>query len=280
MFTICASATYTGSSSNPFPIRNMMDFKRVAECMRVNKNWSVGKHFSLQCDIEIDPAKPLTQNHTDGYKFNGIFHGNGHTVTLPKGGDLFGCIDKDAVVENLTVAGKGYFAQSNAGTIKNCYLTGETSYMVGNNSGTIQDCKVTGKFQHGITSSNSGIITRCLINAELNNSGIGSYNAQAGKISHCRIKGVIKSWNQTGGLLGTNHGLVENCTMDATFEGQANSGYYLMYQNYTYKETVARRCVVGKNAKGAYEEMMFGSIGNVEECGYEDWDQTDHCSVK
>jgi hypothetical protein len=281
MFTISTVAVYTGSASDPFPIRDMMDFKRVSECMRINKSWSDGKHFSLQRDIEMELAAPLAPSATEGYKFSGIFHGNGNTVTLPKGGNLFGCIDKGGVVEDLTVAGKGHFAQSNAGTIKNCKLTGETLYMVGDNSGTIQDCKAAGNFQHGITSSNRGTITRCLIDAELSNSGISANNEQPGKISHCRVKGTIKSGYNPGGLLGWNGGLIENCTMDAVFaENSSLYGYYLIYNNNTYKETIARRCVVGKNAKGAHEEMMFGSVGNVEECGYENWDQMDHCSIK
>jgi hypothetical protein len=280
MVTISTVAVYTGTASDPFPIRDMMDFKRVSECMRVNKSWSDGKHFSLRCDIEMELATPLAPSATEGYKFRGIFHGNGYTITLPKGGNLFGYIDKDAVVEDLTVAGKGQFAQINAGLIKNCKLTGETPYMVGDNSGTIQDCEVMGKVQHGITNSNRGTITRCLIDAELSNSGISANNEQLGKISHCRVKGAIKAGYNLGGLLGWNGGLIENCTMDAVLEGSSSLyGYYLIYNNNTNKETMARRCVVGKNAKGAHEEMMFGSVGNVEECGYEDWDQTDHCKL-
>lgn len=288
---IRTEAIYLGSASDPFLIRNMMDFKRTAECMRVNKNWSNGKHFSLQCDITIDLIQSLSQNSNPEYQFKGIFHGNNHTITLPKNASLFGYIGKDSVVENLIIVGNGYFANSNCGTIKNCQLRSEGfSSMVGNNeeSGIIQDCKLFGKFSsNAIAGSNSGIITRCLIDAECRWSGIANNNGQKGKISHCRVRGKINSkGNPTSGscyyagLVSYNNGIIEKCTVNATFEGGSRN-FYLIGANKSNKETLAKHCIVGKDAKGAYEEQMFGYFGdNVEACGYEDWDQIDHCSVK
>jgi hypothetical protein len=153
-----------GGASNPFPIRNMVDLYRVVECIRVNKNWSNGKHFSLQTSLELKKSVSLT-NSSEEHQFNGIFHGNGHTITLTSGDSFFGYIGKSGIVENLTIAGKGDFASQNCGMIKGCHSSAEASYgIVSTNKGSIQDCTVQGKISSaGISSVNSGVISGCTV---------------------------------------------------------------------------------------------------------------------
>lgn len=280
-------AIHSGTESDPFPIKDMTDFYKTFQCMKVNKNWSNNKHFSLQCDMKIEGGHSLAQSKEE-YCFNGIFHGNGHTITVLGNYSIFGYIGKNAVIENLTIAGNGYFAYDNKGTIKNCKLTGTTLSVVNNNYGIIQDCKVNGNFSYGIASSNHGTITRCLVEGKLSNSGLVYNNEATGKISNCRVRAAINysGYSFQGGLIYDNKGLVEDCTANVSCiftDNKITYGsnfYYLIYSNGTQKEALARRCVVGEDSKGAYMEQMFGSIGNAEECGYEGWDQEDHCSVK
>lgn len=104
-------------------------------------------------------------------EFNGIFDGNGHTLTSPeRTTPLFAEIGAEGVVKNLNTAGtyssfaNGYwcgassFAKINRGTIDNCNnsVNTEVDYsapaenglvlgcFVGQNGGTIKNCKNTG----------------------------------------------------------------------------------------------------------------------------------------
>lgn len=120
------SAVYTGSASDPFPIRDISDLYKMAECIKVNKNWSNSKHFSLPCDIELPSAISISTGSSE-HEFNGFFHGNGHTITL-KSGTLFGKIGTTGIVEHLTIRGNGYIANDNSGKIERCYSYTQTSY--------------------------------------------------------------------------------------------------------------------------------------------------------
>jgi len=139
-------------------------------------------YYKLTSDINLssytgsNKGEPLFSSST--YKFCGHFDGNGHTImnysqtTSNQYGSLFGYIDEDAVIENLTVdaatinysrSSTGYagaFAAYNAGTIKNVQVKNaditykatstsasvETSVgaFVGYNLGTIENSSVSG----------------------------------------------------------------------------------------------------------------------------------------
>ena len=139
-------------------------------------------YYKLTSDINLssytgtNKGEPLFSSST--YKFCGHFDGNGHTImnysqtTSNQYGSLFGYIDEDAVIENLTVdtatinysrSSTGYagaFAAYNAGTIKNVQVKNaeitykatstsasvETSVgaFVGYNLGTIENSTVSG----------------------------------------------------------------------------------------------------------------------------------------
>lgn len=139
-------------------------------------------YYKLTSDINLssytgsNKGEPLFSSST--YKFCGHFDGNGHTImnysqtTSNQYGSLFGYIDEEAVIENLTVdaatinysrSSTGYagaFAAYNAGTIKNVQVKNaditykatstsasvETSVgaFVGYNLGTIENSSVSG----------------------------------------------------------------------------------------------------------------------------------------
>ena len=186
-----ASAAHTGSASDPLPIDSEDDLYKMAECMKYNKSWSNGKHFSLNCDIELKTSIELS-NGAEGYMFCGKFHGNGHTLTLSGGTPLFSTIGEGGYVENLVIKGAGYIAGENKGSIENCRSYVTAAYgIAGSNSGSIKKCNVNGIISSaGITNSNSGILSECYVegiirgcNADL--AGITHYNHQTGEIFKC-----------------------------------------------------------------------------------------------
>ena len=125
--------------------------------------------------------------------FNGVFDGNGHTLTgLDRTTPLFNTIGAEGVVKNLNTAGtftsfaNGYwcgassFAKINLGLIENCNnsVNSEVDYsapadnglvlgcFVGQNGGTIKNCKNTGNTivnaTLGNTSANTVFSTPCI----------------------------------------------------------------------------------------------------------------------
>ena len=125
--------------------------------------------------------------------FNGVFDGNGHTLTSPeRTTPLFNTIGTDGVVKNLNTAGtftsfaNGYwcgassFAKINLGLIENCNnsVNSEVDYsapaenglvlgcFVGQNGGTIKNCKNTGYTRVNATlgtiSANTTFSTPCI----------------------------------------------------------------------------------------------------------------------
>ena len=126
-------------------------------------------------------------------EFNGVFDGNGHTLTSPeRTTPLFAEIGAEGVVKNLNTAGtyssfaNGYwcaassFAKINRGLIENCNNSVNTEFdysapaenglvlgcFVGQNGGTIKNCKNTGYTRVNATlgtiSANTTFSTPCI----------------------------------------------------------------------------------------------------------------------
>ncbi len=135
--------------------------------------------------------------------------------------------------------------------------------VVNTNYGKIEDCQVKGLFMgSGITNQNHGEITRCLIIGSEDSTcdyGIAANNSAGGKISHCRVRATIcpRSSQYNAGLVGTNDGLVENCTMNGKILG-SQSVVYLVGRSQNPSQSIVRKSVAGKDASGAYCQKLFG----------------------
>ena len=130
---------------------------------------------NLMADLEIESGNFKYVNTTN---WNGVFDGNGHTLTSPsRTTPLFAEIGAEGVVKNLNTAGTftGFangpwcaassFAKVNRGTIENCNNSMNTEYtytcpdnngivigcFVGSNGGTIKNCKNTGNTVVNVT---------------------------------------------------------------------------------------------------------------------------------
>jgi hypothetical protein len=160
--------------------------------MRVNRNWSNDKHISLQCDIELPSSKSLSGG-SEGYTFEGVFDGNGHTVTL-SGSNMFGSIGVNGDVSNVTIKGTGCLASENRGAVRAVKSYSTAPYgIAGSNSGSITNCDVYGLISSaGIVGSNSGYIYKCSFSGEIsghshNVAGIANSNSPSGVIKSCGV---------------------------------------------------------------------------------------------
>ena len=200
-----------GTDFHPYKINNEADFRSMR--FYVNNGKSKGKniHWILCNDIVFTSAGDnlMFETGTDAHKFDGVFDGNGHTITVNVNGNnkgtraLFGKTS-NAVIKNLKVTGTinvnekfgaGFVSSMFGGTISNCWSDVTINSTV-NGDGThggflgtaekgspkceIKDCVFTGSISGTGTNacggfvgwSNQGTNTLKLTNC-LN---LGSYN--------------------------------------------------------------------------------------------------------
>ena len=177
--------------------------------------------------------------------YAGTFDGGGHTLTWGegRGNGMFVCIERGAVVKNLTFCaeglswdmdeyGVGLLCMMNYGVIKNCRTEGSIE-------GT--ECYVG-----GFAGINRGIIEDCVNQAEVTLKGIGEYGAGgiAGlskckvldgeseedpivpRISRCVNEGTIRAPWEAGGICARNDcANIDHCGNEGEVTVQYQRGY-------------------------------------------------------
>lgn len=152
-------------------------------------SWSSDKMVRLKADIDL-----TTQSVVTIPVFNGIFDGEGHTISgFHVEGDgyvvgLFRYIEKDGIIENLNVKG-------NVTTTEEKQCTGG---IAGVNRGTMINCTFQGK-----------------VEGKNETGGIVGVNETTGVLRKCTSKGRITGYYYTGGVAGKNFGEIDNCTNSA-----------------------------------------------------------------
>lgn len=152
-------------------------------------SWSSDKMVRLKADIDL-----TTQSVVTIPVFNGIFDGEGHTISgFHVEGDgyvvgLFRYIEKDGIIENLNVKGSVTTTEE-----KQC-----TGGIAGVNRGTMTNCSFQGK-----------------VEGKNETGGIVGVNETTGVLRKCTSKGRITGYYYTGGVAGKNFGEIDNCTNNA-----------------------------------------------------------------
>lgn len=243
-FLTAAAMTLTFAAPNPvfaetnargeIHIVSEADFAEFVKSCVLDSN-TIGKKYSLECDIELSADfKPIPT-------FCGTFEGNGHTVSglniTESGSDtgLFRYIEKEGTVKNLTVYGRiapsgsasecGGIAGVNRGKILSCSFSGMVSGKercggiagVNEKTGLIAGCKTTGLVQArhytgGIAGENSGIIVYCENSSSVN---VMAFDDSM-DLENINIEDIYSTENATeitdeGGIVGYSSGNVQNC---------------------------------------------------------------------
>ena len=151
----------SGTKDDPYLIATETHLRNVG----INSLYFDGKYLLLTADITL--SGPLCPIGADLHGFGGIFDGGGHTISeltattkCPEYGGLFGVINQNGQIRNLTVetsteeiatphqwaARTGAIASFNMGRIENCTSRGLLKNgeilggIVGVNKGIIRDC--------------------------------------------------------------------------------------------------------------------------------------------
>ena len=221
-------------------------------------------NIKLTADIETYNGEPISGD----YGYDGIFDGNGHSITLAISSEndlnkygLFTKLKSNAVVKNLTINGSikseaqyafvGAVAGESEGTITDCvnnasvegyYAGGIVGYISGvkNNPAKLTNCEnngdVTGYDAGGIVYEidDYGVITNCVNNGdvEASDDDAGGIAAQGGNVE------IINSINNgavsgycAGGIIGStwNNSVINNCINNGDVDAYDSTGGIVGY---------------------------------------------------
>lgn len=148
--------------------------------------WSRDKYVLLEADLELAGRELVIP------VFGGIFDGQGHTVSgleITQEGSqmgLFRYLQQGAVIRDLSVREARVIPQGSA-----C----QTGILVGRNYGSIVNCQVSG-----------------VLEGEEEVGGIAGVNEESGVIRSCTADVTVVGTRRSGGITGSNHGTLNNCT--------------------------------------------------------------------
>ena len=208
----------------PLTIESVDDWKGFAATVN-GGDYLYGVTVYLGADLTLtsdDMAAVGTYSTSSGYKFQGTFDGQGHTITLSdvsvstaSTAALFGYIGESGTVRNLNVEGSvttstqyaGGIASNNYGTIENCtnaasvkttYSSGYAGGIAGQNYGFVKSCGNTGSvsaagtstcYAAGIVGYNYHSVSGCYNTGAVSVSTTGSYTSAyaGGIVGYCSI---------------------------------------------------------------------------------------------
>ncbi len=147
--------------------------------------WSRDKHVLLETDLDLNGTEleiPV---------FGGIFDGQGHTISgleIQREGSqigLFRYLQQGAVIQELSVSGARVLPQGSG-----C----QAGILVGRNYGSIVNCHVSG-----------------VLEGDEEVGGIAGVNEASGVIRSCAAEVTVLGNRRSGGIVGSNHGTLNNC---------------------------------------------------------------------
>ena len=206
LFTIVAPMTMlaqneltgSGSQNDPYMINSDSDWETLSTNVKAGNSYS-GKYFSLNTDITItQTVGTQTTNTSLSKKFEGIFLGNGNTITV-----------------NFTTNEKyaAPFGSLSNATIQDIVVEGEI--------------KTSNKFAAGVAGYTSGVcyLNNCHVNMNINSTvnGDGTHGGLIGLVERSSTTNITNCWfdgkflgaktTNCGGFVGYNKGTVNfnNC---------------------------------------------------------------------
>lgn len=245
------SATAETTAPEPEIIRlaTAEDFIAFAENCTID-SWSVNKQVVLLNDISLSGTDFETIP-----VFAGAFDGQGHTVSGYRStqqeyvSGLFRYIEKDGLVENLTLSG------TVTGADENTCLGG----ICGINYGTIKNCGFQGNIEGRDTVGS-----------------IAAFNEITGTITHCNTSGHVSGYYTTGGIAGENHGVISYCSNRADInddtawvETEDEMGTGVFFSIHVSEEQTDLYSGVDTGGIAGYSNGLISNCFNYGTVGYE-----------
>lgn len=149
----------SGTEAKPYLVYDIGDLVALADKTEFS-------YVSLMCDIDLsvggdDFYKPSDES-AFLPTFNGVFDGNGHSISGIVDSALFGNVSNNSVVKNLTVIGKSNGAllvKVSNGTVKNVAVYGNAPYAIGTLGGSVTRLDVSTGGAVADTLENGAVVT-------------------------------------------------------------------------------------------------------------------------
>ncbi|MCQ4774120.1 leucine-rich repeat protein [Lacrimispora saccharolytica] len=281
-----------GTEKEPYQIASKADLTELYNLVAAGNSMN-GIYFKMTEDITLDADwKPIgTAVKTS---FGGNFDGDGHKLTIDKGGlPLLGYIN-GAEVKNLKIYGEQI---AGAGLV-NCY----TGVGLEGNAITIDNVRLlsgTQTLKSGLVASIGGndfahasagfvvTIRNCVIEDGVtvgyteNENRIGSFaGAINGSIENCESSAIVKGIDAVGGILGTRDNAMSQCVVKnskfhGTVEGKTfvggivGSGYNVNNSAPNGAKITIQNCIVDGTVKG---DTCIGGIWGGDPYVAQTWD--------
>ena len=237
-----------GTEDNPYLIKNEDDLNTLSAMVQYKDSYE-GKYFKMTADITLPAGwipvgctKDGTNNIKNGENlmaFSGIFDGDNHTITVPKGGlPLFGYV-KEAEIKNLNIYGEqidgyglvnnyeGVGLSGNAVIIDNVTLKSGTKTLkagfIGGNITTNGYAANSAKFL--VTIRNCTVEENVTVGYSGNQNMIGSFAGRfQGTIENCVSYATVKGNNYVGGIMGSLDNSMGQCKiLNCSFFGEVQA---------------------------------------------------------
>lgn len=227
-----------GTENSPYLLKTASDIEALRDKVNTEGFSFENTYFQLTADITLPTGwKPIGVT-KDGRKdlkngenlnaFSGIFDGNNHTVTVPKGGlPLFGYV-RNTRIRNLNIYGKkiaGYGLVNNfegvglSGTaveIDNVTLKSGSSTL---KSGLLGANKTVSGYS-GCSSAFEATVRNCTIEKDVvigydrNENEIGAIAGRMqGTVEDCVSYAIVYGTSYVGGIIGTRDNAMGNCSV-------------------------------------------------------------------
>ena len=227
---------------------NVIELSTAADLLAFAENckldaFSIGKRVELKNDISLFGVEFSGIPY-----FNGIFDGNGYkisNVNIKEKGSQYGFfryIGDLGLVSDLNLSGM----------IAPTGSQEEIGAIAGVNYGIIQNCGFTGTV-YGVNSVGA----------------IAGLNSSTGRIIGCHTKAVVLATDNTGGIAGVNHGVIDSCVSECAINNEELEtemdlgGIDIGTMNFT--QTVVNRNNMGGiagNSTGVIQDSLNkGTIG-------------------
>ena len=192
------SATGSGTEMDPFLIYTQEDLAGIA-------SGSSGKYYKLANDIT------LTSDWVPIVSFSGTLDGGGYTISglnvpgssTPNLGGIVNSLKAGATIKNLNV---------NGSVTSNYASNARVGGIVGYNYGTVDNCTFSGS----VTGSKMGYSNNGAIGGIV---GLNQSGTITGCINNADVSGQGRDKLFVGGITGSNHGTLANCTNTGTIRG-------------------------------------------------------------
>ena len=222
-----------GTAESPYTISNESDWKALVANVNIDHQTYSGKYVRLDADISVAKAVGTSES----YSFQGVFDGNGHTIT--------------AAINDNSKQGAAPFRYIKNATIKNLNVVGTITSTQRHAAAIVGFANSTG--------NNVNRIQKCTVSADVNgNEYVGGIVGHAGN-SNIEIRGCVYSGlmtggnNYTGAFIGWGDSGTRNIT-DCLYilkDGQSTTNFELVKEGGTLTiENCYKSVVVG--TQGTY----------------------------